>query len=159
MKLVASSLAITLAALTFLPAVSADGVPPPSPAWIDATYDETGQAVWLTWAEVESASSYRVYRNADLIATIQAPGYLDQDVALEAASYRVTAMANEVESPPATATVAQAAVGNVGLMLAPSSSPYVAGYLVGMKWCVPVGIGGEFPFFSINSGCLEDLHP
>jgi hypothetical protein len=142
-----------------VPGVSPEDVPI-GPAWLEAHRDDMG-AVWLMWESVEGAESYNVYRDAELIAVVFGSTFHDTQPPTIATTYRVTATLAGVESTPALAVVIEIAVvdnaiDNVGYMLNldPDNSVRLE-----TTWCVPIGIGGDVPFFRIDSNCLDGVLP
>ncbi|MDX9990211.1 PA14 domain-containing protein [Thiothrix unzii] len=71
------------------------------------TSQVTQTAATLDWTAQELASSYRVYRDGELVATVTTPKFTDTDVAVtQSYAYRVTALwASGRESLPSTLNV------------------------------------------------------
>lgn len=149
-----ASLALALAALTLLPTAHAE-LPTPTPEWIHATYDEGTQSLWLTWADVAGATSYNVYRDDALVATLNSPGFLDAIPTVSTVLYRVTAVSASGESVPAVVSWTQ--IDAINLSILGTIGEVELGF--NGDPCSPIVLGSpDWPYlFQIDSGCIDGL--
>lgn len=130
-------------------------LPPAAPAGLEATYDDVAQSVSLTWLADAAADAYNVYRNGELLATVETASFVDGALPeVQGMVYAVTAVRHVAESPPATIGVVALTVQEPKWLAVKTLNPQIPVIIFGNNPCPPIGLGLAPPAWQIAWDCL-----